>query len=194
MLIADLKVFVLEPFGPLVFWEGMPPTYYNAILFQVIADNGETGNCITWIHGGVGDIIEQLPYYKDIMIGKDPHYIEQFIQTATNGMDIPNNTASAFDIATWDLLGKLHNEPIYKLLGAYRDKLPAYASTFSCNTDEEYIEMALKAKKQGFHGFKMHPYCIPDEDIRLCRKVREAVGPDFPLMIDSVYKYNRIEL
>jgi L-alanine-DL-glutamate epimerase-like enolase superfamily enzyme len=33
---------------------------------------------------------------------------------------------SAIDIALWDLMGKAVNQPIYKLLGAYTDRIPAY--------------------------------------------------------------------
>ncbi|MEZ4660328.1 MAG: hypothetical protein R2911_22455 [Caldilineaceae bacterium] len=33
---------------------------------------------------------------------------------------------SAIDIALWDLMGKIVNKPVYKLLGGYRDRIPAY--------------------------------------------------------------------
>lgn len=37
---------------------------------------------------------------------------------------------SAVDLALWDLLGKLRDEPIYALLGGKtKDKLPVYATT-----------------------------------------------------------------
>lgn len=31
--------------------------------------------------------------------------------------------------ALWDLAERYFNQPVYKLLGGYRDKVPAYAST-----------------------------------------------------------------
>ena len=35
----------------------------------------------------------------------------------------------ALDIALWDIAGKLHDQPVYRLLGGHRERLPAYAST-----------------------------------------------------------------
>ena len=34
------------------------------------------------------------------------------------------------DIALWDLAGKKYNTSVAKLLGAYRERLPTYASTY----------------------------------------------------------------
>ncbi|GIT66466.1 MAG: hypothetical protein Ct9H300mP24_8440 [Candidatus Neomarinimicrobiota bacterium] len=33
------------------------------------------------------------------------------------------------DIALWDLAGKLYDAPIFELLGGWKSKIPAYAST-----------------------------------------------------------------
>jgi L-alanine-DL-glutamate epimerase-like enolase superfamily enzyme len=97
-----------------------------------------------------------------------------------------SNTLGVLDLALWDLAGKIMNQPVYKLLGAYRDKILAYGSTMHVETDEEYVADALRCREQGFKAVKLHPYGIASDDIRMCRAVREAVGEKMTLMIDPL--------
>jgi len=90
------------------------------------------------------------------------------------------------DHGLWDITGKFFNLPVYKLLGATREKVLAYGSTVHHDTDEKFIETVLASKELGFKAVKIHPYCVADDDIRLCYKVRKAVGDDMTLMIDTL--------
>ena len=49
---------------------------------------------------------------------------------------ITDRLLAAVDLALWDLAGRVAGMPVYKLLGGYRDKMPAYASTM-CGDDLE---------------------------------------------------------
>ena len=42
----------------------------------------------------------------------------------------------------------------------------------------------------GWQGYKIHPFRIWRDDMRICRAVREAVGDGFPLMLDSTWGYD----
>lgn len=92
---------------------------------------------------------------------------------------------SAIDIALWDIMGKYTELPIYKLLGAVRNTVPVYASEGWLQfSTEELVEQMIERKKQGFKGVKIRlPY---DEKgcIERMKAVREALGPDFPIMVD----------
>jgi len=106
----------------------------------------------------------------------------------------PTNVIGILDNGLWDIAGKYFNQPIYKLVGACREKVPAYGSTVHHATDERFIETAVKCKEMGFRAIKIHPYCVLEPDIQLCYKVRKAVGDDVALMLDTlVYPgpYNR---
>jgi L-alanine-DL-glutamate epimerase-like enolase superfamily enzyme len=106
--------------------------------------------------------------------------------------------ASAIDNCLWDVLGKAVGLPVYRLLGAYRDKVPAYASTQHHDTVEEFVEEVRKSKAEGFRGYKIHPpsprgghdYKL---DMEVAKAVRQAAGDDFTLLMDPVGVYTREE-
>ncbi|HRJ68110.1 MAG TPA: enolase C-terminal domain-like protein [Beijerinckiaceae bacterium] len=112
------------------------------------------------------------------------------------------------DLALWDLAGRALGVPVYKLIGGYRDKVPAYASTMcgdeiegGLKTPDDYARFADWCKnKRGYKAMKLHTWMPPvtfapsvDMDIKACAAVREAVGPDFPLMLDASHWYSRQE-
>ncbi len=92
------------------------------------------------------------------------------------------NTISGVDLALWDLLGKVRDEPVHQLLGgAVRDELQFYATGARPDL----------AKEMGFIGGKMplhHGPAEGDEGLRrniaALAEMRERVGPDFWLMWD----------
>jgi L-alanine-DL-glutamate epimerase-like enolase superfamily enzyme len=102
---------------------------------------------------------------------------------------------SAIDIALWDLKGKLLGQPLINLIGgAYRERVPALASTHAFNPSIEYEaeRHGRYVREQGYVGVKVGMgkggqarlgYEI-DRDVEFVRLLREAVGPDAWIMID----------
>jgi len=101
------------------------------------------------------------------------------------------------DIVLWDVAAKLMEVPIYRLLGGYRRRLPAYASTvFGANsgplsTPESYADFAEQCYELGYRAYKIHPY--PWEDIQThidtVLAVGKRVGGKMDLMLDSICLY-----
>jgi L-alanine-DL-glutamate epimerase-like enolase superfamily enzyme len=137
------------------------------------------------------EMLERLPGLGTALIGRDPHEVEAISLELTDGLDKPDEVSSCVDIAIWDLLGKFHNEPIYRLLGAARTRVRAYASTVMYETVQEWVDLALECRDQGFNAYKIHGRGVPDKDIEICRAVREAVGDTMDLMLDPVNAYDR---
>jgi L-alanine-DL-glutamate epimerase-like enolase superfamily enzyme len=98
----------------------------------------------------------------------DVYDVEAISYALTDGLRRHSASSSIIDICLWDALGKHHGEPIYKLLGAARDRILAYASTTTYATDRDGIDVALPRQAEGFRACKIHPYGVPDKDIRLC--------------------------
>jgi L-rhamnonate dehydratase len=92
------------------------------------------------------------------------------------------NAISAVDLALYDLLGKIRQEPVYALLGGpVRDELTMYATGARPDV----------AKDLGFIGGKMPLHHGPAEgeeglrkNLEMIRDMREKVGDDFWLMLD----------
>lgn len=108
--------------------------------------------------------------------------------------------ASAIDNCLWDIAGKAAGLPVYRLLGAYRDRVLAYASSQHHKTVDEFVQEVLKCKAEGFKAYKIHPPEVGPErgsdyklDMEVCRAVRKAAGDDFLLLMDPVGVYTRHE-
>ncbi len=92
------------------------------------------------------------------------------------------NVISAVDLALWDLVGRLREEPVYALLGgAVREELALYATGARPDL----------AQEMGFIGGKMALHHGPHEgedglrqNLAELAQMRELVGPDFWLMWD----------
>ncbi|MCW1069419.1 mandelate racemase/muconate lactonizing enzyme family protein, partial [Streptococcus anginosus] len=77
--------------------------------------------------------------------------------------------------------------PLSKLIGAHRDSIRTYNTSggFLSSPLEEVIENALASKEKGIGGIKIK-VGHPDHQVDYTRvkAVREALGDDFPLMVD----------
>ncbi len=173
-------------------------------LLTITTDEGVAGHCF----GANAAVIESL--VKPIIMGEDPFYREKIWRTLFErqrlALDrLSDKVLATVDIALWDLAGKAVDLPVYKLLGATRTKVPAYASTM-CGDDlagglatpEDYARFALQCQERGYTAFKLHtwqpPYSAdPKRDVAACAAVREAVGPDMVLMIDPYHYYSRAQ-
>lgn len=101
---------------------------------------------------------------------------------------------SAVDIALWDIVGKATGTPVYKLLGASRDRVPAYASGGYYMPGKGTEELAAEAagyRAMGFTAMKMKIGAASmREDLARVEAVRAALGPDVQLAVDANNAYD----
>lgn len=168
-----------------------PPFRYS--LIRVLTDEDVEGDYIVWSEiptARPGALAEVLRAFKPYLIGEDPLNREKLWQKLGDFWYGQKGPAfAAVDIALWDIAGKVANLPIYKLLGAYRDKIRAYASgSLASSKTEDILRIAAELKKKGYTAMKIHP--IP---IEVCKLLREEVGDEVDLIYDAVFKFSREE-
>jgi D-galactarolactone cycloisomerase len=96
---------------------------------------------------------------------------------------------SGLDIALWDLMGKVCNQPVARLLGGYyRDRIKPYGSMLF-DEPPKLREKLQHAVARGFKAIKLgwRPFGRRDRktDELLVKTARETVGPDVELMVDA---------
>lgn len=99
--------------------------------------------------------------------------------------EFPSYVQGVVDEALWDLAGKIAGLPVHKLLGSFRDSIPAYASTVTYGSIEEYLDVADQCLDLGYPAIKLHAWGNAREDAKLCAALREHVGDEVPLMYDG---------
>ena len=163
-------------------WVGNPRhiTIGGGAFTEVHSDQGITG---------IGPEIDSalLPRINAILKGRDPFDINLI---ATQIYDLRGGTgyrgSTGAEIAVWDLIGKLANQPLYKLWGGGRDRVIPYASMLRLSTPEERGELAAKLKADGWQAMKLRSsFPTMREDIRLVEAIRKTTGEDWVLMCDG---------
>src|SRR5438874_1826648 len=116
-------------------------------IVQVHTDQGVTG---------IGPEVDpaQLPQIKNLLMGADPFDVESHAARLSALPAVGLRGPASVEIALWDLIGKLTNQPLYKLWGGGRDKVPPYSSMLRLSTPEERADIAAKLKAEGWQAIK----------------------------------------
>lgn len=139
-----------------------------------------------------------LDYAKGLLPGKSilefPEFTDQYRSNIGQ-----LSYSSAINNCAWDILGKAVNLPVYRLLGAYKDRVRAYASSQHLKTVDAFLADLQRARAEGFTAYKIHPPFLAEDavdyklDIEVAKAVRHAAGDGFPLLFDRVGAYTREE-
>jgi L-talarate/galactarate dehydratase len=104
---------------------------------------------------------------------------------------------ATLDIALWDAIGKTLGQPLYRLLGGYRDRVQAYASDalwYSLPIDA-LQHSAQHHVSQGYNTLKLRlgHEDRPEGEVARVQAVQEAVGPDVQIMVDAAESWNEVQ-
>ena len=176
---------------------GRPQTWQFPLI-QLHTDEGHVGHTIIYGPHGDGPGMAEIflkTFWPEI-VGKDPRDTEaiwkRLMRKQRDLYNLSHTLVGVVDVALWDIKAKAAGLPIYKLLGEVRNTMPCYASCRSVNhSPEEFAEEAVKLKEQGFHGYKIQVFGgDPDWDAECLSKTRQAVGEDYPIMVDPNAQYS----
>jgi D-galactarolactone cycloisomerase len=121
------------------------------------------------------------------LTGKDPFDVEAHsarLRYYARGQ--PRRGTASVDIALWDLIGKACGQPLYKLWGGEKEKVPVYASTIELSTPAKTPDLAAQLVEDGWKAIKLRlHHATLAEDIRAVEAVRAEVGDRMVIMADA---------
>jgi L-alanine-DL-glutamate epimerase-like enolase superfamily enzyme len=163
------------------------PGPYRGVFTQIETDEGLTGLS----YGGSPGIKEA----GQLLVGEDPIRNEYLWERLHGRLYLRErlDTIAVLDLALWDLIGKISNEPVHRLLGGpTRDRVRAYAGMLGFDT--EPAAAARRSAEMVSKGFTALKWYLPHNEragndglahnVALVAAVREAVGPDVDIMVD----------
>lgn len=164
----------------------------GSIFVEIEYADGTVG--VSTGFGGIPACYMIEEHFKRFLIGTNPRNIntiwEQMFRASMfyGRKGVTMAAISVVDLALWDLLGKLHQEPVFNLIGGKtQEEIPFY-----CTGPEP-----TAVKDMGFFGSKVPlPFGPAEGHVGLKNNVefltahRESVGPDYPLMVDCYMALN----
>jgi L-alanine-DL-glutamate epimerase-like enolase superfamily enzyme len=102
---------------------------------------------------------------------------------------LTSQVIAAIEIACWDILGQAAGLPLHRLLGAKNRELRLYGTgtTMFEETADYHAHYFDEALAHGFGGFKVRLGRRVADDVATVAAVREHVGPDAFIGIDSYW-------
>ena len=163
---------------------------------RIETDEGIAGEYV----GGNPPAFAQVNMVADYLVGKNPLKRERHWSEMKRALRKYDRMGMGpLDIALWDFAGKYHDAPIHELLGTYRERLPAYASSYfgsetGLDSPEAYADFAEECLDLGYAAFKIHPVGGLDDrdvdrEVETVRAVGKRVGREMDLMLDPVCEY-----
>ncbi len=167
---------------------GGPPAGEGAVL-RIGTDEGVEGVAFAPRRGS-GPLLEDLVarVLRDELTGQNPlqrEWLWHRIWEIDRTEELPLPMLGLVDVALWDLAGRAAGMPVWQVLGGFRTSIPAYASTVTFGSVEEYLDVATQCLELGYPAIKLHAWGDARRDAALCAALREHVGDDVPLMYDG---------
>ena len=197
MKITKLRTSVVHfPFEPLIDGGALQLRSADCVLVFLESDAGLVGEGLVFALNNqrLAVIHEMVRSLEPLVIGLDPELGGSFSARAFRDIGFLGRSGVAVigiagvDNALWDLRGKAAGLNVARLIGACTTAVPTYHSggLWIGRTIDELQREAAEFAAQGWRAMKMRigkPRA--EDDVARVRAVREAIGPDIGLMVDS---------
>ncbi|CAN5663374.1 dipeptide epimerase [soil metagenome] len=197
--ITSVDAYLVDiPFRePFVVWRGLIRSKQH-VLVRLATEDGTTGwgEASPFLYYASETARDVLSMVRDVMagelIGRDPRDIRAIAQHFSM-FDGHQFAKAAVETALWDLLGRMHGLPVYRLFGGpVRASVPLVTVLHVAEPEE----MAREAKEwvdRGLRHLKLKIGFGIDQDEAMVARVREAAGPGVLIRADGEERYSRKE-
>lgn len=160
----------------------------DGIVLRIGTDEGAEGVALLTRPGSAVALEEAVSrIFREELVGQDPFHREWLwhrLWELDRIEEFPLPLLGVVDVALWDLASRASDAPLWKLLGGYRTEIPAYASTSTFASTDEFLDVADQCLELGYSAIKLHAWGDARRDAQLCAALREHVG-NIPLMYDG---------
>jgi len=162
----------------------------NNVAIKIITDNGivgwgESSPCAEITGDSQGTNYAMAQTIARVIKGKDVLDIESRMREINSVTVGEPSIRSAFDMALYDIAAKAANMPLYQYLGGTRRSLRTDLTIGIKDTVEETVAQAKTILEEGFDAIKLKVGRPGLEDVAYVKAVRELVGPEMSLKMDS---------
>ncbi len=198
--IRDVEIFEIGDLSN----ELSSPWSSTMLILRLTTDDGKVG------YGQAPTTLMTLPVLESLNEVKRSFQGKDVFSLGKNIMDFYKNSfylsrsmeatsaLSAFDIASWDLIGKYVGEPIFNLLGGtVRDKARMYANGWysGCKTPDDFVTRAKTVVKKGITAIKFDPFGsaydhIDRESLQNASSIVEALRNEFDFSLDLLIEFH----
>ena len=137
---------------------------------------------------------------KPVLIGQDPAFPKRIRADLWRALEyqgvqgVTQFAMSVVDIAVWDILGKAAGLPVYKMLGAVRDRMPAYAMCGWYRENDkdhsQYKRTINETLEMGYRAFKVKVGRFDlDDDVERIEVGFKTAGKGVRIMVDANQAY-----
>ena len=119
-----------------------------------------------------------------LVVGRNPLDIEGRVTEMGRFLAFNSSVRSAFDMALYDVAGKVAGLPLYALLGGGKRQLETDV-TIGIDEPAVMADKAAELKRSGVSAIKVKLGTTAEEDVKRIRSIREAVGDELPLRVDA---------
>lgn len=129
-----------------------------------------------------------LRYIEDVVRpsieGSDPLRPALILERLKPSLQSQPSVLAAVDMALFDILGKMSNLPLWRLLGGFRDRMMT-SVTIGILPLNDTVQHAREWVARGFRSLKLKGGIDVQSDIERVLRVREVVGSSVELRFDA---------
>lgn len=194
MKIAAIEVYGYEltyAHGEYVMSSGRAAQSQASTLVRILTDDGLEGwgeSCTlggTYLPAFAEGTREGIRVIASSLIGLDPTNLSVIHRAMDTVLLGQNSSKSAIDIACWDILGKIANLPIAKLLGGVtQPDFPLYEAV-PLSSPEAMADFVKARMTHGINRFQVKVGNDPYEDAARTRSVAAACNDESVIVADS---------
>jgi L-alanine-DL-glutamate epimerase-like enolase superfamily enzyme len=201
MSARDLTIAAIEtvpirvPLGRVYRGSQYHMTHRSTVITRVITESGIVGEAYAGDEDASLHEIQRV-IDREIaprLVGEDAARVERCWETARPAtFDILRDrriglvATACVDTAIWDAIGKSLGEPLWRLWGGYRNRLPMISIGGYYDSGMTIEQEIASLRERGLAGMKFKVGGrSPAEDAERVRTARKAAGDDFILAVDA---------